>query len=45
VKIYRRLCGTLPHQLPVHWKLIQRLSGPSPFLSATRDRPAATGPD
>ncbi len=40
------LCAALyRNQLPVHWKLIQRLSGPSPFLSATRDRPAATGPD
>ncbi len=32
-------------QLPDHRKLIQWLLGPSPFLSATRDRPAATGPD
>jgi hypothetical protein len=32
-------------QLPVHWKLIQWLLGPSPSLSATTDRPTVTGPD
>jgi hypothetical protein len=32
-------------QLPVHRKLIQWLLGPSPSLSATRDRPTVTGPD
>ena len=32
-------------QLPVHRKLIQWLLGPSPSLSATRDRSTVTGPD
>ncbi len=31
--------------LPVHRKLIQWLLGPSPSLSATRDRSTVTGPD
>ncbi len=35
-----RHCTALSrNQLPVHWKLIQWLSGPSPFLSATMQGP------
>ncbi len=33
------------YQLPVHRKLIQWLSGPSPSLLAATDRPAVTGPE
>jgi hypothetical protein len=39
------LYGSRYIQLPLIEKLIQWLSGPSPSLSATTDRPTDTGPD
>jgi len=45
IKIIIWMYGTLQHPATPHWKLIQWLSGPSPSLSATTDRPAVTRPD
>jgi hypothetical protein len=44
-QISLRVYGSRYIQLPLIEKLIQWLSGPSPSLSATRDRPTDTGPD